>query len=340
MGGSGDRTAEPAQPDLAPPDREVGWERQPGRRDRRSRGRPILLGSGLAAAALLVAWLAVAVSTGEDPQQVASSAPQTSSTTAAPGLPSEAVAVTTGGELVIVDTTTNEMTPVGVVSTTNVLDRNPSDPEEIWFSLCCEPAEGLLRSTRLGGHDVVDRGLGLDPAIDPSGTRLALASTQGLRVVDLGTGEEVLHDQEAAGGIAAPTWVDDDTIAYQRIDDGTWDLGILQVDGPPAPVHVIGCSAEVAAQIAPVMTSDGVLVSDACSATPPAEATPSVPRVFDPETGDERTPPPIVYEGEVVAQDERSGWLLVTYADGRLLAHELATGDSVTLAQDIRTATW
>lgn len=123
------------------------------------------------------------------------------------------------------------------------IDISP-DGQTVFYETCCEPAVGLVFRIPITGGEPEQVTMGTNPAVSPDGTKLAVVELQGLKVVDLVSGEETTYTgmadapigQEPTSLVALrnPAWSPDGTaIALERyVDDlDQGELVVVELDG-------------------------------------------------------------------------------------------------------------
>lgn len=301
---------------------------------------------------------------GEQPSAAAtpSESPSPGASTAAPApRPAQLVAITTDHRLVVVDVATGEVLRVLVEGDDpddfggegeepfaggSFLDSLTVDQAgaTVWFSTCCEPAPGTLRTVPLGGGEPSAAGFGYDPALHPVRDQVAVVEMQWVSVT--GRDGRAVHRFEAALDppvqIAKPSW---------SPDGATLALEVTTGDG--AAIHLLPADAErldaarvLPAQEArapwrtPVFDRDGALwvVEQPPTAEAPGGPSAAARLRVDPASGEvlERRDLP----GEVVRQtyDRGGTHLLIVLADGRVLWE--SGGDSGVVPGSFAAAAW
>jgi hypothetical protein len=293
--------------------------------------------------------------------------PATTTTTSEappPPAPTDFVAVTLDGRLVVVDaesgtelrelarladptksTDDHEIAPNTITGVT--VDRSKG---VVYYESCCEPAAGDVRSVPLEGGEPTPITNMSWPSLSGNGSKLAGFSTQMLWLYDTGS-RQLVAEAEETGFFGVHTAISSDgsTIAYERPlhDDAGWNSEIVVVDTASlalSPTDQDARRAALASQrvlrdpegigwMHPVVNRDGnVVVAQQCCYGPQLLRGTGFARVVDPATGE--VVGSFSYGGRVVDQqyDASGSWLIVTLEDGRVVwfgggrSGELATG--------------
>jgi hypothetical protein len=148
-------------------------------------------------------------------------------------LPTQAVAVTQDGRLVVLDTSSGQAVEV------RELDRGPDprveveegtpaylgapsltpDGATVYYHFCCEPVVGDLFRVPVDGSAEPERlGFGSDPTVNRQGDRLAYVAYDAIVVRDLASGAEAsFPDPDHAGTMVDVTWTaDGSALLYVR----------------------------------------------------------------------------------------------------------------------------
>jgi hypothetical protein len=293
-------------------------------------------------------------------------APTTTTTSEAPPppAPTDFVAVTLDGRLVVVDaemgtelrelarladptksTDDQEIAPNTITGVT--VDRTNG---VVYYESCCEPAAGDVRSVPLEGGEPTPITNMSWPSLSGDGTKLVGFSTQMLWLYDVASRKLLAEAEETQlFGVHTSISGDGSTIAYERgfSDDAGPHSEVVVVDTAslaPSPADQDARREVVANQrvlrdpegigwMHPVINRDGnVVVAQQCCFGPQLLRGTGFARVVDPATGE--VVGSFSYGGRVVDQqyDASGSWLIVTLEDGRVVwfggggSGELATG--------------
>jgi hypothetical protein len=255
-------------------------------------------------------------------------APTTAPTTAPPTtvavpLPSQAVAVTVDGRLVVLDTSGGAAVEVrelasgpdprvddgqeGDASYLGAPSLTP-DGETVYYHFCCEPVVGDLLGVLVDGSIEPDRlGYGSDPAVSPDGTRLAYVAYDSIVVRDLATVVDTTYpDPDHAGLMIDVTWTaDGQALLYVR------ERELVRLDLASGQTQVIHTGQGWLA--APLDIGGTITVVDQCCFD---DGTPTLEEASLVRVGGGATPLPSPVTDRQVSAD---GVELRAYQDGSLV---------------------
>jgi hypothetical protein len=337
------------------------------RRARKARRRLTVLGVGVAGAltAAVLAFVVVSrphddsdvhtvdgsiVVTTETPTTTAAPAavPRTTTTVAPPPpAPTDFVAVTTDGRLVVVDVATqteirelarraDPRAPVSGEMAPNSISGVTVDRANglVYYETCCEPAAGDVWSVPLDGSAESTRVTNMSwPAVSADGSRIAGLAASFLWVLDARTHDirSAIDDQfgfhtaiSADGSRVAyeRTYADGDRVGSEIVLIDTADLaegtGDAEARAALANARVLR-DPERVGWMFPAFNRDGNLVVAQQCCYGDLHVGPRAARVLDPATGD--VVGSFSYPASIVDQeyDSSGTWLVVTLADGRVV---------------------
>lgn len=292
------------------------------------------------------------------PTVAPTSEPEPTPTASAPAAPEpeRLVAITEEGRMVLLDARSGEelreLDALAAPGATPAEDGTPApntltdlalspDGQVVWYGDCCEPAGGNLYTVPTAGGEQMLLSNGSEPEVSPDGSTLAVRTTIGIGLVDARTGEHLgeIPDEDFQGDTRRPTWSPDGSmVAWERLADGGEQVAVAEATGGAAPRAVPrpdGASWQL-----PAWRADGLLtVAAQCCGFDVGAIAAAEGAVVDPADGEVVATFP--HPAAVADQDyDPSGtWLLVTYADGTLVAID-PEGGTRAIGEGFVAASW